>query len=416
MSRWPLTLRGTGAVVLGVLALILAGALAVPALLFFGVLLLAVTALGLVSLHLGHRPDRVRRTFSPEVAAVGDAVTVHARVECRTVLPTVVGTWQETLPVGLEGDASGVFPGLRSGLVTGGHSVDLRYRLIARRRGIRHIGPLQVTTTDPFGFARRTVRQGEPVPLTIAPALIELGSLEELPGNAGGTMQTQTDRLGQGADNLIPRVYVPGDSMRRIHWRASAHRGDLMVRQEEQESNPEAVVVLDRSMSRWGAEALRAPGEDPAFEVAVSAAASAVARFVREGYSVAVIDVDGRELTEPIDAGDGAAVEAMIVSFATLTARRDGTLADAPPLFVGATLGPVVIVTGPIDDRDVAVLAPITTHTSLPVLLSVGADSTGVRAASAAGWRAVALEPEDELGTLWARWATVSERGAGRVG
>src|SRR5690606_1012528 len=110
--------------------------------------------------------------------------------------------------------------------------------------------------------------------------------------------------LGQGADNLIPRAYMSGDSMRRIHWRASAHRGDLMVRQEEQESTPEATVVFDRNVDRYGREALLRPGEDPAFEAAVSACASAVARLTDEGYVVTVIDVDGAALVERIDSED----------------------------------------------------------------------------------------------------------------
>ena len=56
--------------------------------------------------------------------------------------------------------------------------------------------------------------------------------------------------------------------MRRIHWRATAHRDELMVRQEEQESTPEATVVLDRGVLRWSPEALRAPGADAGFEAA----------------------------------------------------------------------------------------------------------------------------------------------------
>lgn len=401
MTRWPLTPRGTGAVLLGVLAFALAHVFSVPALLFVSVLLLVAVAISLASLWLGHRDDGVRRSFSPSVAAAGGEVDVRARVESRTVLPTVVGVWADRLSRGVDGESAGVYPGLRSGLVAGSHSVDIAYRLRARRRGVRPIGPLHVTTTDPFGLARRTQQLGSAAPLTITPALIDLDVLEDLPGAAGGTMQSTTDKLGQGADNLVPRAYVPGDSMRRIHWRASAHRGELMVRQEERESNPEAVVVLDRSVARWSADALRFPGEDPGFEAAVSAVASAVARFVREGYTVTVIDVDGTELVETIDGGDTAAVEAMTIALATLTARRDGSLSETAALFVGATLGPVVVVTGEIDDADAAALAPIVAHSTLPLLFCLDGDGGGLRRAREAGWRVSVLEPEDELDRLW---------------
>jgi uncharacterized protein (DUF58 family) len=129
----------------------------------------------------------------------------------------------------------------------------------AERRGIRRIGPLSVVTTDPFGFARRA---------TVGALAAHdrardrrLGA-RDLPGDAGGSTRSVTDQLGQGADNLVPH-YMPGDSMRRIHWRASAHRDELMVRQEEQETTPEAVVVLDRGAARWSPAAGRAAGADP---------------------------------------------------------------------------------------------------------------------------------------------------------
>ena len=99
--------------------------------------------------------------------------------------------------------------------------------------------------------------------MTVAPAVIDLPPLTNFAGEAGGTLHTTTNQLGQGADNLVARPYVPGDSMRRIHWRATAHRDELMVRQEEQESTPEASVVIDRGALRWSPEAMYAPGADP---------------------------------------------------------------------------------------------------------------------------------------------------------
>ena len=44
--------------------------------------------------------------------------------------------------------------------------------------------------------------------------------------------------------------------------------------QEEQESTPDAVVVLDRGVLRYSGEAMTATGTDPGFESAVSVAIS----------------------------------------------------------------------------------------------------------------------------------------------
>ena len=401
MDRLPLTARGSGAVLLAVASFVAAQAFGIPALLLFSTFLVCVVAAALASLHLGGSGERVVRSFSPETATVGDEVIVQARVEARSVVPTPPGRWQDRLPEGVEGPASGPFPSLPSALRRGPEAVDIRYRVMPRRRGIRPFGPLVVRTTDPFGFARRVRQVDGPVPLTVAPALIDLPSLAELRGGAGGTLLSTSEHRGQGADNLEPRAYLPGDSMRRIHWRASAHRGELMVRQEEQESTPEATVVFDRTVDRWSDAALLHPGDDPAFELAVSACASAVERLVRAGYTVTVIDVDGAALGPIIQAGDTAAVEALTISFAPITARRDGAFTDLVRVCAGESLGPLVLVTGNLEPADAVILGPVAHHSSVPVLLSVEGGTEPLETARRRGWRVARLEPEDDLTDLW---------------
>jgi len=413
MKVWPLTPRGTGAVILGIASFVLAHTFGVGALLYFSVLLLAVVAVSVATLYLVRRTEQVTRSFLPDTAAAGGEVDVRARVSVRSPLPTTQGRWKDRLPAGITGDATGTFPAMASGLAAGARVVDIAYRVRTERRGVRSIGPLEVTSTDPFGFARRRHLIGRAVPLTVAPAIVELGALSELPGAAGGSMHSTTNELGQGSDNLIPRVYVPGDSMRRIHWRASAHRDELMVRQEEQESTPEAIVVLDRSVHRWSSDALRAPGLDSAFETAVSACASTIAKLVHEGYTVTAIDVDGTGLVERIDAGDSFAVEAMTAAFATLTARRDAGLDELVRLFAGTMTGPLVLITGTFTPEDAAALAPLAHHSTLPLLLAVGADQDALAHAAAHGWHAASVHPEDDLADVW---ADVNDRGQSRVG
>ncbi|WP_286303197.1 DUF58 domain-containing protein [Microbacterium suwonense] len=152
------------------------------------------------------------------------------------------------------------------------------------------LGPLLLRTTDPFGLVQREQAFGDTRTITVIPQTVALIPLPTKVGAAGGTAQTRSTRLGQGADNLIPRPYASGDSRRRIHWRATAHRGDLMVRQEEEEASPDALVVLDRAADRWDR-----PGDDvdPAFETAVTLCGSVALRLAQDGYSVDVVDSAG---------------------------------------------------------------------------------------------------------------------------
>ncbi|MEJ1229582.1 MAG: DUF58 domain-containing protein [Galbitalea sp.] len=50
----------------------------------------------------------------------------------------------------------------------------------------------------------------------------------------------------------MTREYRTGDALRRVHWRASARHGELMVRQEEQRSYPEARIILDTRTDGYG--------------------------------------------------------------------------------------------------------------------------------------------------------------------
>jgi uncharacterized protein (DUF58 family) len=412
VRSWPLTLRGTGAVVLALAAFVLAHEFAVTELLYVSVLLLAAVAVSVATLYIVRRTERVSRSFVPDVASAGDDVVVRARVEIRTPLPTAQGTWSDELPPGIVGDARGAFPAVGSDVRRTARAVDLSYTVHAERRGIRQVGPLTVTSTDPFGFARRRHTIGGRVELTVAPRVLDLDALDDLPGEAGGSMHTATDQLGQGTDNLIPRHYIPGDSMRRIHWRASAHRDELMVRQEEQETTPDAIVMLDRGMRRWSADAARAPGGDPAFEAAVTACVSVAARLVREGYVVSVVGADGSPLADPIDGGDGEGVRDLAVDFATLTAYRDVEPAELARLFHGAQTGPLVLITGRIDAADADALASVASHSSLPIVLAVAPQQGALLRLAEAGWRTAAIPPHADLAGAW---ADATDRGLSRA-
>lgn len=413
MTRiWPLTLRGTGALALALVCFVFAGQLGISELVYFGLLLLAVLGASLLSLYITRRADAINRTLSGEVASVARTSTVVVRVGVRTALPTPPGRWTDTLPRTLSGEAAGVFPALGSGLRGDERTVELSYPVTGVHRGVQPIGPLRITSTDPFGLARRRHVLGMKTPITVVPTLIDLPAINSYAGASGGILHTTTNQLGQGADNLIARPYVSGDSMRRIHWRATAHRDELMVRQEEQESTPEATVVLDLGVLRYTGDAMRAPGLDPGFETAVSMCVSAAARLSREGYTVEVIDSDGTPLIDPLDGGDASEVDAMLSSFASVVARRDDHLARLPGLFSGVVTGPLVVITGRLDEADAAALAPLTHHSSLPLLFAVAPVGDALDRAHDAGWHCAQIDPDADLA---AAWGAVADRGVSSV-
>lgn len=411
-AHWPLTARGTGALVLALACFVVASELGVRELVYFGVLLMTALAGSLVSLYLTHRTESVDRRLEPSVVPVEGHADVRVRVGVRSALPSAPGRWSDSLPRGLAGRAEGVFPTVGSGLRAGDRAVELHYTVTGVRRGIHSVGPLSVTSSDPFGLTRRRNLLGDRTSVVVVPAIVELSPLSSYAGDQGGSRHAATDQLGEGADNLIARPYSPGDSMRRIHWRATAHSDTLMVRQEEQESSPEATVVLDLGALRWAAEARQAPGTDPGFERAVSACVSVAARLVLDGYAVRVIDAEGHELAEPLDGGEWAQIETLTRELATLTTRRDDHLRELPRLFSGVVHGPVVLIAGRLDPEDAAALTPLAAHSALPILLAVSPIDESIAVASAVGWRAASIGLSDDLAVSW---GAVAERGVNRV-
>ncbi len=80
------------------------------------------------------------------------------------------------------------------------------------------------------------------------------------------------------------RAFRPGDDPRGIHWRTSARRGMLLVREHEDDEGCEATIVFDND-AHAGAEA---------FELAVSRTAALCVELARRGLAVGLCTRGGQ--------------------------------------------------------------------------------------------------------------------------
>jgi uncharacterized protein (DUF58 family) len=391
--RRALTFRGAGALVAALGCIIVANLVGAPILIYIGVLLALLTGFSLIVVRAPRRTGTVSRQVSTDLLTVSETSRVTLRFALRSIrIPH--GLWHDVLPDAVAGDSSGEYPP---------ESGQLSYQITGIRRGVWPIGPLILRTVDPFGLAQREQSFGEHRTVTVVPEVIALAPLSVKVGAAGGTAQTSSSRLGQGSDNLSPRRYIPGDSMRRIHWRATAHRGQLMVRQEEEESSPDALVVLDRSSTHWPDPGVEV---DAAFEAAVSLCASAAIHLAGEGYGVEVIDSAGLSLGTLRGHEDDR--DGLLVALAMVSPR--GESRDLTTLIGGTPPGPLVYITGRIDEEDAALLRP---SGAAAALLFSTDPLTGARHAAAQhGWTVTALG--SDIAEAWED-ALPSRIGAGDV-
>lgn len=142
------------------------------------------------------------------------------------------------------------------------------YAVPTNRRGNVLVGPLRLVRRDPFGLARRTIPIGAAAMLLVHP---RVHPVQLPPSGRDHNLEGPTsDTANEGTMTFHAlREYVEGDDLRRVHWRATARTGNLMVRQMADVSLPVTTLLLD---TRPGAYTGADPDAD--FELAVDVAAS----------------------------------------------------------------------------------------------------------------------------------------------
>lgn len=112
------------------------------------------------------------------------------------------------------------------------------------RRGVFRLGPSKLRLGDPFGLFASELVYDRSETLLIYPRVVELPQVDLPRGSAGGAAQRRRPLLG-----VLPaasvRDYVPGDSIRHIHWPTTARRGQMMVKELELEPSGDVWIVLD---------------------------------------------------------------------------------------------------------------------------------------------------------------------------
>jgi len=249
---------------------------------------------------------------------------------------------------------------------------EVEYPLLGRVRGRFTTGPLMVRTTDPFGLVQLDRQFVATSQVMVTPQVVPLGPLRA-GGGGGSAGEARPHRVGVvGQDDALVREYRQGDEVRRIHWRSTARRGELMVRREEQAWDPSANLVLD---SRVGAHAGR--GIHSSLEWAVSAAASVAMHFLEEGYSVEIFEADGPlHITGPGVQHSATARELVMARLTDLTPKVTSTLHHAVQSAVSDRPGQMVVaVLGRMDAADANALLKLQRNRSQAVALVLDVDT-----------------------------------------
>jgi uncharacterized protein (DUF58 family) len=122
-------------------------------------------------------------------------------------------------------------------------SVKQAVPLLFARRGIYRQETFRIVTRFPFGFLQKARRLDLPSQALVYPSVEATPEfLDLLPGIQGAI---ETLAKGRGHDLYALRDYLPTDSARHVHWKASARLGSLMVREFAREDDTRVLLVLD---------------------------------------------------------------------------------------------------------------------------------------------------------------------------
>ncbi|MGH3438706.1 MAG: DUF58 domain-containing protein [Sciscionella sp.] len=376
-------------------------------------------ALPLISALLAARSRvglRCERVLLPPRVPAGSNVEVRLQVSKGSHIPSGGLQLEDSVPSALGGTPRFAVDSIRQG-----RTVQLRYPLRPALRGLRSLGPLTVTITDPFGMAEYSQQLAGQSRLLVLPRVEPLAGLPRGAGVGVGDDGAVRLHAGPGSDDAVVRQYRYGDDLRKVHWKSTAHRDELMVRAEERPWRGGTTVLLDNRVS-----AHRGTGTEASLEWAVSFVASVCLHLHRNGHHVRLALQDGRMLAgETSTEGFGGTPvladsdEDILDTLAVLKPSHHRDLVCRSDPGAGQELIAVLGSLGPpaTDElvrhrlsgaRSLAVLLDVAAWPVDPVAqprdLDSGKDVTVTAALlRAAGWGVVIARPDDRAATIWSR-------------
>ena len=231
-----LTRRGRLLLVLGGALYVAAWAFGSQALYPVAIGFLLVVLVSALSVHAAARPMAYRRRAGTGEHVEGDDVLVDVEVEPRgPVRLASVSVVERFARLGER----------RIPLRRDGRFLRGRYVLRSVPRGRYSLDQATALVEDPFGLEQGSVPLAEQGALLVLPRIVELDLLFSESGTRADNGRRLLLRRPSGFDVHSVREYEEGESLRKVHWKSTARRGQLMVKELQDEPRDEVAILLD---------------------------------------------------------------------------------------------------------------------------------------------------------------------------
>ncbi len=228
----------------------------------------------------------------PARAFAGETIDARLHLSNRSWLPLPWLQIQEAVPLDLKDQ-----PDYRTVVSVGGHSThDHLYRLACKKRGYYKVGPLNLRSSDLFGFVEARWDEANPATLIVYPQVVPLAHLGLPSRSPFGTLTSRQRLLEDPARMAGVRAYTAGDSLRRIHWKASAHANELLVKKLQPSMAVPVMILLDLDRNSYPVRSLVGSSE-----WGITVAASVASGLIAERQAVGLAS-NGLDALAGVDA------------------------------------------------------------------------------------------------------------------
>ncbi len=159
------------------------------------------------------------------------------------------------------------------------------YTLLLRKRGIFSVGPARLESGDLFGIFENSMELDRPQYLTVFPSILPMNKLDFPAEDPFGDRRSLRRLFEDPNQPMGVREYRPEDGFRRVHWPATAHNGQLLVKVYQPTTGQIMIVCMNVSTftRHW-------EGVYPELlEHLIKVAATIVHAGISEGYKVGLI-------------------------------------------------------------------------------------------------------------------------------
>mgnify|MGYP006278853151 CR=1 FL=1 len=129
--------------------------------------------------------------------------------------------------------------------------VIIKKEIICNRRGKYNLGKLKINLEDIFGIRKLNISIEDKLNITVYPKLYIIKNIELFGRESFGKRKTY-QRYNEDYSNIKNlREYNRGDSLKRVHWKTSAKKGKLIVKNYDTSANLKIKLFMDFELNKY---------------------------------------------------------------------------------------------------------------------------------------------------------------------